>query len=422
MSLIFSLVFLFSLSTFSASNCDLGKGSLPFPNLKIGTNNKDIPIEHIIVIIQENRSFDHYFGNLNKPEFYGQEVDGLTPAMGNFDSKGNWVSPYHEERYCTVNADHSWRGSHSSWNNGAMDKFVVTNEPNNKGSGTHAMSYYNEQDIPYYYWLANTFAISDRFFTSMLGPTGSNRLILYSGTSAGRVKNPKAKEDVKLESIFHVMDRAGIDWKYYYSDMPYLGMYKKFFFKTDRAVAISEYDQDMLRGAKFPQVAFVEQSALFESEEPPRNLQMGQAAVARRLKMLFQNEELWKRTVVFFTYDEGGGYFDHVAPPEVCAPDDIQPVDPEPTNDRFTRLGFRVPFIAVSPYVKRHYVSHENADHTSILKFIQLKFNLPALGRRDANAQAMLDLFDFKNPNFEIPKVPKAKVNLTKLRQCLKKP
>jgi phospholipase C len=109
-----------------------------------------------------------------------------------------------------------------------------------------------------------------------------------------------------------------------------------------------------------------------------------------------------------------------VAPPEACVPDDIEPIVKGGTPYRFDRYGMRVPLIAIGPHVKRHYVSHNVYSHSSILRFLATKFNFPALTRRDANADPMLDLFDFKNPDFSIPKLPAADINWKKVRACFK--
>jgi phospholipase C len=155
-------------------------------------------------------------------------------------------------------------------------------------------------------------------------------------------------------------------------------------------------------------------------EHPPFNFQIAQYYVAKRINAIL-NSGYWKNSVIFMTYDEGGGYFDHVPPPRACVPDGIPPKLGK--NDKyvasFDRLGFRVPFVAISPFVKRHHVSHTVYDHTSVLKYIESKFNVPALTMRDANANDMSDLFDYAHPNYSIPTLPKARINAGKLLDCL---
>ncbi len=127
----------------------------------------------------------------------------------------------------------------------------------------------------------------------------------------------------------------------------------------------------------------------------------------------------WDKTVIFITYDEHGGLYDHVAPPKTCAPDDTSPKSGGELGG-FDQLGFRVPVFVISPYTKAHYVSHVTHDHTSIVRFVQTLFELPALTRRDANADAMLDFFDFENPPFITPPVlDEPAVDQSKLDACL---
>ena len=142
-----------------------------------------------------------------------------------------------------------------------------------------------------------------------------------------------------------------------------------------------------------------------EDEHPPGVPRMGQRFVYDVVRVLMENPEVWKRSVLFITYDEGGGFYDHVDPPRACPPDDVPPrwdgfyfdLDAQ-YGGTFDRYGFRVPLLVVSPWAKRHYVSHATADHTSITRFIEARFGLPALTRRDANADPLLDVFDFTSP------------------------
>jgi phospholipase C len=153
-------------------------------------------------------------------------------------------------------------------------------------------------------------------------------------------------------------------------------------------------------------------------EHPPSDFQVGQASVAMRIDAFLQST-YWPDSVLFLTYDENGGFFDHLPPPEACIPDDIPPMlEKGSYQAEYDRYGFRVPFVAISPYAKRHHVSHEVYDHTSILKFIETKFNLPALTLRDANANPFLDVFDFSNPQLEVPQLPPAEVDPDHLAKC----
>src|SRR5262249_52911695 len=152
-----------------------------------------------------------------------------------------------------------------------------------------------------------------------------------------------------------------------------------------------------------PQVSYVDPAFILgeDDEHPPTNIQLGQAFIAKVLNAVMTSPA-WKRTAVIVTYDEHGGYYDHVPPPPACPPDAIPPsLQPNDTQARFDRYGVRVPLVVVSPYARKHFVSHRVYDHTSILRFIETRFDLPALTARDANADPLLDLFDFKKPAFK---------------------
>ena len=165
-------------------------------------------------------------------------------------------------------------------------------------------------------------------------------------------------------------------------------------------------------------------------EHPPGDIQAGEQFASTIIRALM-NSSQWKDSVLFHVYDEHGGTYDHVAPPDACPPDELAPMlsgndDPSFAVDSrgnklgFDKLGFRVPVIVVSPYAKRHYVSHKTYDHTSITRFIEAKFKLPALTNRDANANPMFDFFDFGHPNTTVPQLAEAQIDPTALDACLK--
>src|SRR5262249_32911002 len=149
----------------------------------------------------------------------------------------------------------------------------------------------------------------------------------------------------------------GISWKYYFTDAPVLGLFLPLFLRNlDKMAHASQFLRDVNRG-RLASVVFLESSVLYGDEHPPRDFQIGQASVARRINALMQSP-LWPTSALFLTYDEHGGFFDHVPPPPACVPDDIPPrLNPDSYPAEFDRYGFRVPFVLVSPYAKRHYVS-----------------------------------------------------------------
>lgn len=385
----------------SVLNCTKPAGSLPNPKIPAGTPNASVPIEHIIVIMQENHSFDNYFGRLNQPEFYGSQVDGVEPSMSNLLSDGKRAPVYHETNLCVPDVPHSWNAMHKAWNNGKNDQFAMQ-------SDARAMGYFDQTDLPFYYAIANRFVIADRYFHSALSPTFPNRYFLLAGTAFGHIRNivPDTNTEYKQKTIFDILDQYGVNWKYYTNDEGYLKLFGPLYEKDKHKMAeIADYEYDLTHRS-LPQVVFLDAAFDGEDEHPDANIQVGQAWVAARVRGLLDSP-YWYNSVLFLTYDEGGGFFDHVPPPAACVPDNVPPMLQENSYPaKYDRYGFRVPFIAVSPFAKKHHVSHVTYDHTSILKFIETKFNLPALTKRDANADSMMDLFDFKNPQYEVGPLP----------------
>jgi phospholipase C len=372
-----------------------------------------IPIDHLVVIMQENRSFDSYFQKL--PEYGQPDVEVAPPGFSNPDNDGNPVGIYHETRACVANTIHSWAGEHLEANDGQMDGFVRTNEGRSEQEGLspellggdRAMGYYDANDLPFYYKLAGDFAIADHYHASILGPTWPNRMYLYAASSYGRTQNVNFVPDATL---FDELETRGVDWKVYFSDQGGLGDYLRALMPNLAAHerTLAQYHVDAATGA-LPQVAFV--NATFNAttlatstwEHAPDVIQVGQRFVAEVVDALAKSPN-WPRSALFLTYDENGGLFDHVPPPAACAPDAHAPeIEPKDPPGGFDQLGVRVPMILVSPWAKRHYVGHHVYDHTSIVRFIEALHTLPALTARDANAEAPWDMFDFSTPEEATP-------------------
>jgi phospholipase C len=368
-----------------------------------------IPIDHVLVLMQENRSFDHYFSKL--PEAGQPDVDVAPEAWSNPDRDGTPVARYHDSEFCIEDVNHGWSGTHAQYNNGAMDGFVTTNNPN----GRRAMGYLDQSDLPFYYSLATTFAIGDRYFSSVLGPTWPNRMYLMSATSFGNAANDFVESDTSrtpANHLFRRLDEAQIEWRDYAGGFRMLSFYP--FYGITRAAtrrSLRTLDQLMadLRTGDLPPVAFIEPSYTGNGgnrhdEHPPGTPQMGSQFVEGVVRALMASPA-WRRTALFILYDEHGGFADHAAPPEACAPDELPPVNAAGTAvpGAFDRLGIRVPFIVVSPFAKRRFVSHTVYDHASVARFIEARFGLPAMTARDANATPPMDVFDFANPPFVTP-------------------
>lgn len=386
------------------SSCRFAAGALAKDT--VGCVGRQIPIDHVVLIMQENRSFDHYLQKL--PEYGQKDVEVAPAGTTNPAPDGTDIPFTHKAEYCFDDTDHSWTASHTEWDKGKNDGFAIANAQDvTQGSdqaGARAMGFYDQKDIPFYYKLASTFAIGDHYHCSLLGPTWPNRMYFYAATSFGLVSNtpPPAEGN----NIFRELNAANVTWKIYRSNYPPEAIFiSTFLANKDRLVDISEFAKDAAAG-KLPQVSFVD--SIFDaggagrsSEHPPGDMQIGQKFVYDQMSALMKSP-LWKSSAMFVTYDENGGLYDHVPPPKACAPDSTPPSKHADLGG-FDRYGFRVPVFVISPYAKKHYVSHALHDHTSILRFVEARFNLPAMTARDANADAMLDMFDFKNPPFMTP-------------------
>jgi phospholipase C len=306
-----------------------------------------------------------------------------------------------------------------------MDGFISASNP----GGGRVMGYYTQEDLPFYYFLASSFAISDRNFGSVLGPTQTNRLFLWLGTSCdlaeGFVTNPAVITECGLErrSLFDQLDHAKKSYGIY-DQSGLMTLIVGLGVKPTIPKTIEQFALDAANG-KLPPVSFVGAStgeAIApdgNDDHPPFNPQKGQAFVASIVRAI-AHENTWNDTALIVTYDEHGGYYDHVRPPHAC--------EPEPAAKRdypFDQYGFRVPLIVVSPFAnstKR--VSHVDTDHTSILRFIQLWANEPALTKRDANAWPLLDLFDFEQTPLPAPEWPDSMTDETPAAQgqCASEP
>ena len=386
-----------------------------------------IPIDTIVVLMQENRSFDHYFGKLH---FQGQRRAKPEPANASnpdpTNPSGPPITAFHEMRYCEpADLNHSWNGTHDEWDGGAMDGFTLANENAADANGARTMGYYDSSDMPFYYALYSTFAMSDRYFASVLSQTFPNRFFLLAATSFGHIANdlPTSPTEFSQRTIFNLLDEAGISWKIYFSEEPFA--YEFAYVRNHapgNAVPIQQYYNDAQAGT-LPQVAFVdplfnltgaENRNTENDEHPPANMQVGESFVAGVVNALFASPQ-WPHAALFLDYDEHGGFYDHVPPPPACVPDSIPPMlGSGDVVAGFDRYGIRVPVVVVSPYSRPHYVSHKNYDHTSVLRFIETRFDLPALTARDANADPMLRLFKFNRARFPVPPtLPAAPIDAT---------
>jgi phospholipase C len=450
-------------------------------------------IQHIVILVQENRSLDHYLGALRGywaangypdqsfdglPQF--NPVSGAAPLRGpapatagcdpNFPPPGGCVfdpnvtiSSFHLLTQCVEDPSPSWDEGHRDWDYddptglqpAKMNGFVYAAgedarnnvPPFHDLNGVRGMGYYDGSDLNYEYFMASNFATSDRWFNPVMSRSQPNHEYLIAATSQGYVyPNGTDSQDQALltaKTIFEELQDAGISWKIYVdpegsscTGPPYnaaclmkLSYVQAFTFGQkivsqypQNIAPVSQYFADLQNGT-LPQVAEIEpatDAGLDEhptaAEQYPTNLQSGEEYVATLINGLMQSSS-WKNSAFFLTYDEGGGFYDHVPPQPAVSPDGIKPVDLLP-NDictavtgtgplcDFTWTGFRVPLVVISPYAKKNYVSHTVADYTAILKFIETRFNLPPLTKRDAAQMDMTEFFDFNAPPWMTPPTP----------------
>jgi phospholipase C len=395
------------------------KDTLPKDALPSAALTQTLPVRHVIILMQENRSFDHYFGRLQTS---GQpDADGIPDGYGNRDREGRWVSPFHLPSTCLPgDPPHQWDNMHAHWNGGRMDGFLAEAERKSgarplpagfddddddaTGGGRYVLGTFDGRDIPFYYYLANTFTVADRYFASAMAGTWPNRQFLYTGTA----QSPRAATGMLTgtRTIFDNLDDAGVSWTVFNDGSPRqdcIGWTRRPA-PQHRGPHGARNVQTMnelfaaLHDGTLPAVSFVDPIA--EDEHPPGDIQRGENWT-RRLFVAATKSPLWPSLALLYTYDEGGGFFDHVAPPPACAPSADKP--------ELDHRGTRVPLVVISPWARRHHVSHVVHDHTSMLRFVELLFDLPALSARDANADALLDAFDFDAPpRLEVPAPPPA--------------
>ena len=375
-------------------------GDRPDPRRPEGTDL--LPqIEHIVIYMQENHSYDSYFGMF--PEGDGFRVRHGVPTNSNVDAEGNVVPVTHAPDTCQSGrgVSQNWVSTHRQINGGEMDGFLFDDNFN-------AMRYWDGTDLPFYWSLANTFPLCDRWFASAPAQTYPNRMYLQAGTCQDLISTDLIKALNMPHpvggTIWDKLNAFGISWRDYAWDLPDIGLFPKTYnANPDKIRTYPQFLADCRSGA-LPSVSIVSPGVNSYTEENPSDIQLGEAYSSSVVNAIM-GSPAWPKTVLLFMYDEHGGYYDHVAPPEAIPPDDIAPaVAPAPgAPAAWNQYGLRVPAFVISPFARRDYISHVVHDHTSVLRFIETKFNLGALTRRDANADNLLDCLDLDEPAFLEP-------------------
>jgi phospholipase C len=356
-------------------------------------------IEHIVVVMMENRSFDHLFGWL--PGANGRQ-EGLTylDAAGTPHAtqrlRRNWKGCGHPD------PSHSYGGGRAQYNGGTMDGFLRSG-----GNDEYAIGYYRQADRPFHGALARHYTTLDNYFCSILGPTWPNRIFQHAGQT-DRTSNEE--RPCTLPTIWDRLLEAGVTARYYYSNLPFLGIWGLKY----RAIggSFDEFLADAAAGT-LPAVSFLDPrftllTAAFSNDDHPHaDIRAGDAFVASVFGALSSGPG-WPGTVLVINYDEWGGFFDHVPPPRVVAPSGA---DPDLVDGK-ALLGFRVPVVVVSPFTRGRplfpRVDHTRFDHTSVLKMIEWRHGLAPLGARDASDEVgnLASVLRLGEPRTEVPVLP----------------
>jgi phospholipase C len=433
-----------------------GHQDLPRPDLAPGTDTLG-QIDHIVILMMENHSYDNYFGMLRNGAGFTLDDQGR-PVEANRSAADTPVRLRHFDG--TVQdkkvPTQSWNASHVQWDRGGCTGFVRSVEET-LPPGLDAsipMTYWTGEDLPFYHGLATTFPLATRWHCSCLGPTFPNRRFLISGTAHGLIDDLPFNmiDQPPGGTIFDSLEEHGISWVNYHqlsrvrigwrrlshahglnflrllgalaagifpqlipavtaklqvtADLYPLG----FFRSVSHLRPVAQFWSDAAAGT-LPSVSIVDPDFSRSSEENPQDIAIGEAFAAKVVNAVMAGQG-WPKTLLIWLYDEHGGYYDHVPPPEAVPPDDVPGRNPvrefplrllrwtalgrriDMADDgpaSYDRLGFRVPAVIVSPYAKPDYTTEKVYDHTSVLKLIERKWNLPPLTRRDQEAGDFVD-------------------------------
>jgi len=413
-----------------------------------GTCAKVTDIDHVVILIQENRSFDHYFGSYKGVRGFADSGTAFQQPypLNTSTAPAGALLPFHLDTMktnaaCTHDISHDWAPMHQSWNNGAMNGFVTSRLPINGNDAVLAMGYYTRADLAYYYALADGFTLCDNYFCSVLGPTDPNRLYSMAASIDPDGKNggpllqtlltnrPALLGKLTYTTMPEQLQTRGISWKVYASPddsilltdnvLPYFKNFQDPTTQLYKNAFGSQFPTDFISDAasgNLPQVSWLIPSGV-NSEHPPSPSLYGEITVSAVLNALTANPAAWAKTVLFVTYDENGGFFDHVppmtAPPGTPGEYLTVAAVPDPSIEGGITgpigLGFRVPMMIVSPFSRGGFVSPDMFDHTSLLRFLETRFGaeVPNLSAwRRATVGDMTSAFNFTKPDYSIPNLP----------------
>ncbi|HEY1813850.1 MAG TPA: alkaline phosphatase family protein [Kofleriaceae bacterium] len=394
------------------------------------SDNGPVGITTWVYMMLENRSYDHYLG---ARALMGKGGDGLQATFSNPDLNGNPVAPFEPNvnQLCVVDPPHGWDELHASWDNGANDGFVKQFQTADSTTDTSVMQYLTSTELPITWALADAYTSCDRWFCALLGPTLPNRAYWHAATSFGIGPDGVNSDGtpaldmngdpvgantlildafsngVPVPTIYNRLHDSNVDWAYYYGSLAVLsllgnpGPYQLDLGPNDGTGNIRRFGDYQGQDGQFfkdcaagtlPPVVYIDPYFYLDDDHPPIHPINGQQLIAAVYTALAKSPQ-WKNCCLVVTYDENGGFFDHVNPPSTS--DDTATMFPMATPG-FEQCGFRVPAIVVGPYVKQNYVSSVVYDHTSALKHLQDTFGLENLNSRTAAANNLLDCIDME--------------------------
>jgi phospholipase C len=401
-----------------------GPGSLPDPTRPAGTPTDALPFDHVVIVMMENHSFDNLLGALahsGQPRAKGLRLNAKGLAHNSNPGPAGLVRSFAFDSTAQgPNVSQSWNATHEQIDGGRMDGFVRSVQAD------QPMGFWTAELLPFAYSLARTFTLANRWFCSAPCQTYPNRRFLMAGTAYGNIStsNESLKDPPPPNgTIFDRLQAYGISWRNYFTDLPSTGIIPSIIEKYPQNIApIAQFHSDCAAGT-LPSVSLVDPefgvlgvvgSGLATvpalkpiaeklettggDEENPQDMSYGEYWADTTIKAVLESPA-WPRTLVIYTYDEHGGYYDHVPPPAALAPDSIPPaLGPGDVPGGYDIYGPRVPAVVLSPYARASGVTNVTHDHTSVLATVEAKWNLPALTYRDANAKTVMDFLDLAAP------------------------
>jgi phospholipase C len=372
-----------------------GRARLPSP--------RNLPIDTFVVLMMENRSFDHYFG-------WHPTADARYRGLSYVDGEGKSVPTHRlppDFQGCGhPDPDHSWHGGRFQYNGGKLDGFAK-GSADGTGSDEFAVGYYLKRDLGFIPHVAEAYTLYDRYFHSLMASTYPNRHYQLGAQSGGQKSNdiPAGTLGNRWETILDRAKKKGVSVGYYVSDLPFPALYGARGLTWVRPVAQFYLDA---RLGRLPQVCFVDPpfrdggggDGTSADEHPHGDIRLGQAFMSDIAHSFIESPQ-YRRGALFINYDEWGGFFEHVRPRRV--PDDRASSD---LNEDFGLTGFRSPAVAISPFTRGGHVSHATLTHESILKLISYRFGLGHLNKRHRHASNIGRTFKFEKPKVDPPRLP----------------